>query len=202
MTSEEAPGLMRVPLQVSFHGVPSSSKIEALVRERAEKLERSCDHISSCRVTIEKPHRSRGAAEHWQVRVDITVPPSHELVVRRESKASTTRDGLHGVVVEAFEAARRRVEKLDQRQRGFVKGHPAQEVGGIVRRLFEDHGFVRTLDGRDVYFHRNAVFSAFEDLGVGMGVAFEEEEGEEGPHATTVRVVDSRTMPLPFGREL
>lgn len=193
---------MKVPLQVTFHGVPSSDRIDELVRDRVAKLERVCDHISSCRVTIEKPHRSRGAAEHWQVRVDLTVPPSHELVVRRESKEQTSRDGLHGVVVEAFDAARRRLEKLNERQRGLVKGHPAQEVGGIVRRLFEDHGFVRTLDGRDVYFHRNSVLGAFEDLGVGMGVAFEEEEGEEGPQATTVRVIDSRTMPLPFGREL
>lgn len=194
---------MKVPLQVAFHGVPTSSKIDELVRERAEKLERVCDHITSCRVTIEKPHRSRGAAEHWQVRVDIRVPPSHELVVRRESTEMSTRDGLHGVVVRAFEAARRRLEKLNERQRGLVKGHPAQEVGGIVRRLFDDHGFVRTLDGRDIYFHRNAVLSDdFEALGIGMGVAFEEEEGEEGPHATTLRVIDSRTMPLPWGREL
>lgn len=193
---------MKVPLQVAFHGVPASNKIEELVHDRVAKLERVCNHISSCRVTVEQPHRSRGAAEHWQVRIDVTVPPSHEVVVRRESRESTTRDGLHGVVVEAFEAARRRLEKLNQRQRGFVKGHPAQEVGGIVRRLFEDHGFVRTLDGRDIYFHMNAVRGAFEDLGVGMGVAFEEEEGEEGPHATTLRVIDSRTMPLPFGREL
>lgn len=194
---------MKVPLQIAFHGVPGSPRIEELVRERASKLERFCDHLSSCRVTIEKPHRTRGAAEHWQVRIDLTVPPSHELVVRRESSEQTMRDGLYGVVVDAFEAAKRRLEKLTARQRGDVKAHPAQEVTGFVRRLFEDHGFLRTLDGRDVYFHRNAVVSGdFEELGIGMGVAFEEEEGEEGPQATSVRVIDSRTIPLPSGREL
>ncbi|MCO5172056.1 MAG: HPF/RaiA family ribosome-associated protein [Planctomycetes bacterium] len=194
---------MKVPLQVSFHGVPGSPRIEELVRERAQRLERVCDHLSSCRVTIEKPHRSRGNAEHWQVRIDLTVPPSHELVVRREASQQTTRDGLYGVVIEAFDAARRRLEKLSARQRGHVKAHPRQEVSGLVRRLFEDHGFLRTLDGRDVYFHRNAVVSdRFEELGIGMGVAFEEDEGEEGPQATSVRIIDSRTMPLPSGREL
>jgi cold shock CspA family protein/ribosome-associated translation inhibitor RaiA len=194
---------MKVPLQVAFHGVPSSERIEALVRERVAKLERACDHITSCRVTIEKPHRSRGTAEHWQVRVDLTVPPGHELVVRRESTENTARDGLYGVVTEVFDAAWRRLEKLNKRQRGEVKAHPAQDVGGIVRRLFEDHGFVRTMDGRDIYFHKNAVIGeAFEELGIGMGVAFEEEEGDDGPQASTVRIVDSRTMPLPSGREL
>lgn len=194
---------MKVPLQVAFHGVPSSERIEELVRERVAKLERACDHITSCRVTIEKPHRSRGNAEHWQVRVDLTVPPGHELVVRRESNEGTARDGLYGVVTEVFDAAWRRLEKLNKRQRGEVKSHPMQDVGGIVRRLFEDHGFVRTMDGRDVYFHKNAVIGdGFAELGIGMGVAFEEEEGDDGPQATTVRVIDSRTMPLPSGREL
>lgn len=194
---------MKVPLQIAFHGVPSSPRIEELVRERASKLDRFCDHLSSCRVTVEKPHRSRGTAEHWQVRIDMTVPPSHELVVRRESTEQTARDGLYGVVVDAFDAARRRLEKLNARQRGDVKAHPTQEVGGIVRRLFEDHGFLRTMDGRDVYFHQNAVVSGrFDELGIGMGVAFEEEEGDEGPQATSVRIIDSRTMPLPSGREL
>lgn len=193
---------MKVPLQVTFHGVPSSDRIEALVRDRVAKLERACDHITSCRVTIEKPHRSRGNAEHWQVRVDLTVPPGHELVVRRESNENTVRDGLYGVVTEVFDAAWRRLEKLNRRQRGEVKAHPTHEVAGLVRRLFDDHGFVRTIDGRDIYFHRNAVIGDFDELGVGMGVAFEEEEGEEGPHATSVRIIDSRTMPIPTGREL
>lgn len=194
---------MKVPLQIAFHGVPSSPRIEDLVRERASKLERFCDHLSSCRVTLEKPHRSRGTAEHWQVRIDLTVPPGHELVVRRESTEQTSRDGLYGVVVDAFEAAKRRLEKLSARQRGDVKAHPEHEVTGIVRRLFDDHGFLRTMDGRDVYFHQNAVVSSrFDELGIGMGVAFEEEEGDEGPQATSVRIIDSRTMPLPSGREL
>ncbi len=194
---------MKVPLQIAFHGVPSSPRIEDLVRERADKLERFCDHLSSCRVTVEKPHRSRGTAEHWQVRIDLRVPPGHELVVRRESTEQTARDGLYGVVVDAFEAAKRRLEKLTARQRGDVKAHPEQEVAGIVRRLFEDHGFLRTMDGRDVYFHQNAVVSGrFDELGMGMGVAFEEEEGDEGPQATSVRIIDSRTIPLPSGREL
>jgi cold shock CspA family protein len=193
---------MNVPLQVSFHGTQPSPRIEELVRDRAAKLERVCDHISSCRVTVEKPHRTRGNAEHWEVRIDLRVPPSHELVVRRESSDETVRDGLYGVVVDAFEAVRRRLEKLTSRQRGEVKAHPTGEVTGFIRRLFDDHGFLRTSEGRDVYFHRNAVLGPFDALGVGMGVAFEEEEGEEGPQATSVRVIDSRTMPLPTGREL
>lgn len=194
---------MKVPLQITFHGVPSSPRIEELVRERASRLERFCDHLSRCRVTVEKPHRSRGSAENWQVRIDMTVPPGHELVVRRESTDHSARDGLYGVVVDAFDAARRRLERLTARQRGDVKSHPTQEVTGIVRRLFEDHGFLRTMDGRDVYFHENAVVAdRFEELGMGMGVAFEEEEGDEGPQATSVRIVDSRAVPLPSGREL
>jgi cold shock CspA family protein/ribosome-associated translation inhibitor RaiA len=193
---------VKLPLQIAFHGVPNSPRIEALVRERVEKLERVCDYISGCRVTIEKPHRSRGQAEHWQVRIDLTMPPGKELVVRRESDDRTARDGLYGVVIEAFDAARRRLEKVTDRQHGEVKAHPTNDAGGIIRRLFDDYGFIRTVDGRDVYFHRNAALDGFDELSVGMSVSFSEEEGDEGPQASTLRVVDSRAMPLPSGREL
>lgn len=193
---------MKLPLQISFHGVPKSPRIEALVRERAAKLERVCDSMNRCDVTIEKPHRSRGQAEGWQVRLDMTVPPGKELVVRRESSDRTERDGLYGVVIEAFDAARRQLEKLTDRQHGEVKYHPSDDLGGIVYRLFDDYGFIRTPDGRDVYFHRNSALDGFDELGVGMAVAFSEEDGEEGPQASSLKIVDSRAMPLPTGREL
>jgi cold shock CspA family protein len=54
----------------------------------------------------------------------------------------------------------------------------------------EDHGFLRTVDGREIYFHRNAVVNRdFDELEVGMGVNYDEEQGVEGPQASSVRVV-------------
>jgi cold shock CspA family protein len=63
----------------------------------------------------------------------------------------------------------------------------------MVDRLLCNYGFLRTADGRHVYFHRNSVANTrFDALRIGVGVAFTEEADEQGPRATTVRVVDAR----------
>jgi len=50
-------------------------------------------------------------------------------------------------------------------------------------------GFIEGGDGREVYFHRNAVLEGFDGLQVGSEVRFAEEQGVEGPQASTVSVV-------------
>ncbi len=64
----------------------------------------------------------------------------------------------------------------------------------LITRLIDDYGFIETVDGREIYFHRNSLVgdTPFEALEPGAGVAFSEEAGEEGPQASSVRVVDRR----------
>ncbi len=62
-----------------------------------------------------------------------------------------------------------------------------------MTKLFRDldYGFIKTLDGEDVYFHRNSVIHGdFDHIEVGTGVRFEAVEGEQGLQATTVQIVD------------
>jgi cold shock CspA family protein len=63
---------------------------------------------------------------------------------------------------------------------------------GRVRVLLpgQYHGFLETFDGHGVCFHKNSLVNAdFETLTPGTEVAFVEEQGDEGPRASTVRVV-------------
>ena len=47
-----------------------------------------------------------------------------------------------------------------------------------------------TLDGREVFFHRNSVLDdGFRHLDIGTEVRFVEELGEKGPQASTVKLV-------------
>lgn len=181
---------MELPiLQLSFRDVPPprQAELEERVRRRAEKLERFCDHITSCRVAIER----RG------VRIDLTVPPGHELVVRKEPGDNDGQSDLLTVVNGAFEAAERQLKALVEKQRGEVKTH--DEPLALVSRLLRDagYGFLKTVDGRDVYFHRNSVVGDWERLELGMQVRFAESMGEIGPQATTVQVVDKRGASAP-----
>jgi cold shock CspA family protein/ribosome-associated translation inhibitor RaiA len=204
---------MEVPLQLSLRDVPVArqQEVEERVRQRAGRLERFCDHIISCRVGIERPHAHETSGNPFRVRVEVTVPPGHDVVVRSEPGDNDLHTDLLTVINGAFEAAERQLKDLVDRQQGQVKTH--EEPLALVVRLFhtDGYGFLKTLDGRDVYFHRNAVVDDWERLELGAQVRFAETMGEMGPQATTVQIVDKpgaslghaegRTVAGPLGWE-
>ncbi|MBI4527538.1 MAG: HPF/RaiA family ribosome-associated protein [Deltaproteobacteria bacterium] len=184
---------MEVPLEVTFRNVPKSPAIDSLIRKKAAKLDKVCDHITSCRVAIEKPHEHQQSGNPFRVRIDITIPPGHEMVITRNSGEGERRDNLASVVRSAFDSALRQLKELVSRQRRDIKSHPEQDVGGFVVRVFrrKGYGFVQALDGREIYFHKNSVLNGdFDRMEVGTGVRFVEEEGEKGLQASTVQIVD------------
>jgi cold shock CspA family protein len=190
---------MRVPLEISFKGIANTTEIENLIRSKVSKLERVCSYITSCRVAVEKRQEHQRVGNPYRVRIDMTVPPGHELVVRREPTQGDMHDPLEVVVKHAFDTAARRLQKLVKLQQGEVKNHPEQQPTAVVHKLFPDegYGFLRTMDTQeDVYFHRNSVLhNYFEHLEIGMGVRYTAEVGEKGLQATTVQVVDTPRTP-------
>lgn len=100
---------------------------------------------------------------------------------------------LEAQIRDAFDTAWRQLRDLNEQQHNRQKRHPEQAVAGIVTKLFpsEDYGFLKALDGREIFFHRNSVLhDDFEALTVGSGVQFFLSAGENGPQASTVRLVD------------
>ncbi len=186
---------MQVPLKITFRNVRKSPNLEALIAKKAAKLERVCGHIISCEVAVEKPQEHQRVGNPFRVRIDVTVPPEHELVVTREATEGELHERLPTVLRAAFDAMRRQLQKLAEKQRKDVKSHPDQEVAGFVSRLFrrEGYGFIKGLDGREIYFHKNSLNGGgFDDLEIGTGVNWVEQEGEKGPQASSVRIVDKR----------
>jgi len=85
-----------------------------------------------------------------------------------------------------------------EQQRGDEK--PPHEPRALVVRLFPNarYGFLKTPDGREIYFHRNSVLhDDFERLAIGTEVRFDEEEGDKGPQASSVQVVNKPGIRLP-----
>lgn len=195
---------MQVPLEISFRGVAKTEDIESLIREKAAKLEQICDYLSSCSIALESPQEHQEAGSPFRVRISMRVPPGHELVVKRESGHGDMHDELPKVVRDAFQAARGQLQELTERQRDEVKTHPEQEAAAVVVRLFreEGYGFLKTVDGRELYFHRNSVLhDDFDRLEIGTGVSFMEEPGEKGPQASTVQIVDKPGARVPEEEE-
>lgn len=181
---------MKLPLQITFHNLEHSPAIETLVRERARRLDSYCKSIMNCRVVIEAPHRHHRRGNAYVIRLDLTVPGG-EIAVNREPAQHHAYTDIHVAVRDAFDTARRLLEDYVRRRRGKdkLREKPAH---GKVRELLprKNCGFIETPDGRDVYFHRHAVLhNNYGKLHAGTEVAFVEEPGEEGPQASTVRLV-------------
>jgi cold shock CspA family protein len=184
---------MDVPLEISYRNNTQTPEIDELVREKVAHLERLCDHITSCRISVEKPQEHMKAGNPYRVRIDLNVKPRHELVATREPGQGDMHEDLPAVIRDVFAAAERQVRKVVDKQHGETKHHEQQEASAIVEKLFPDasYGFVKTVDGRDVYFHRNSVLhNDFDRLSVGTGVSLMVEMGEKGLQATSVRIVD------------
>jgi cold shock CspA family protein/ribosome-associated translation inhibitor RaiA len=181
---------MKLPLQITFRGLESSDALEAEIRERAGKLDHFSPDIMSCRVVVESGHKHHEEGNLYHVRVDLTVP-GLEIVTGRERTLHHAHTDAYVAVRDAFDEARRQLEDYERRRRQEVKAHRVPEHGRVARlNLDEGFGFIETADGREIYFHRNSVLRApFADLRAGQEVRFDEEPGEKGPQATTVRVV-------------
>lgn len=184
---------MQLPLVISFKGLPSSPAVEARIRSEAAKLDRFHGRITSCRVTVEEPHRHHHQGRLFHVRIQLTVPGRQDLVVKRSPSQHHAHEDPYVAIRDAFDAARRQLQDHVRVSRGKVKFHEAEPHGRIVRLLPDGgYGFIETADGSEVYFHRNSVVNAdFDDLAPGIAVRFVEELGEKGLQASTVDVVET-----------
>ena len=184
---------MQMPLEIAYRNVEKTDRIDDLIRQKVAKLEQVCDHLVSCHVAVEKPQEHQESGNPYRIRIDMRVPPQHELVVKQNSGEGEMHEGLDTVVRRAFERAQRQLRDLTEQQQGQVKRHADRDVTGHIERVFrsEGYGFVRALDGREIYFTRGSLpHDDFEEVEVGMGVRHIEQPGEKGPQASTVEVVD------------
>lgn len=181
---------MKLPLQITLRNMEPSDAIEADIREKAGKLEMFSKEIMSCRVVVEVQHHHHHKGNIYHVRLDITVP-QNEIVISRERDLHHAHEDVYVAIRDAFDSARRKLEDLARRRRNEVKTHAVPGHGRILQlHPDKDYGRIETGDGREVYFHRNSVLNAgFDHLEVGMEVRFDEEQGDQGSQASTVRVV-------------
>jgi len=184
---------MPFPVEITFHRMQPSAAIESRIREKAVKLERFYDRIMSCHIVVEAPHSHHHKGKVHHLSITIKVPQS-QVVVNREQHANHAHEDLFVVIRDSFKAAQRKLEDFARQQRGDVKIHEAPPSGWVSRLVPEEnYGNIETSDGRLIYFHRNSVLGdAFDQLEIGVAVSFVEEQGEEGPQASTVRMLGGR----------
>jgi len=183
---------MQIALEISFRHMKPSAAVEAVIREKAAKLERFFDRIIGCRVVVEAPHRRRTKGKLYIVGVNIVVP-GKELVANHTGPKNHAHEDVYVAIRDAFNAAGRQLEEHARKVRGDVKTHEAPPHGKVLRLFpFEGYGFIAMADGREIYFHRNSVTNgSFDTLEVGseVRVSVAEKESPEGPQASTVTLI-------------
>ena len=201
---------MEVAPEIAFRYVTPTDALKSLILERIDGLEAAHDRIISCRVVVENTTPSRHTGARYRIHVEVGVP-GHPIVVDRDPPEGGKPRGVEQAIADAFDIVRRGLRELKRKQSGEVKTHELPPHGRVVRLLADGtgvrYGFLLTGDGRQIYFHENALVDLdFDDLEVGTEVRFTEAAGDEGPQASTVASLDARKVgrreeksSVPFG---
>lgn len=179
---------MQIEPEIAFRNVEPTDEVKEQIRKGIARLENVYDRLTSCRLMVELPDRRHQSGNLYHVRIDLTMP-GHEIVIRRVPPEHRANEELSQAMGEAFDRARDKLVEHARQLRGDVKAHEVP-AHGRVARLFPEYGFIEATDGLDVYFHRNSVVRGrYDDLEEGSEVRFVLEQGDEGPQASSVRVV-------------
>lgn len=108
---------MQIPMQITIRDMENSEALEAHIRQKAQKLDEFFNHIMSCRVVVEMPHKHHHQGKQFNVRIDIGVP-GNEIVVNRDHS-----EDVYIALRDAFDAAKRQLEDYARKVRGDVKTH-------------------------------------------------------------------------------
>jgi ribosome-associated translation inhibitor RaiA len=192
---------MERALQIAFKNMSSSEFLEALVRERVDRLERFHPHITGARVVIEVPHRSaEGGKMPIGIAVEVDIPGHNTIVAKGEQDKRETKGDQTAVINRVFEAVERQLEQIASIRNGVVKSHGSAGDTGIVVRIFPEqyYGFIEVKGSPDLYFSRDVLApGAFENIKVGtvVHVTRAANEGPMGPQASSVKLLDGGRSP-------
>jgi ribosome-associated translation inhibitor RaiA len=131
---------MTLPLQITFRHFKPSAAVAARIRAEVLKLNRYYDRITSCRVTVESPHRHHKSGSAYRIAINLGLP-REEIVIQhaprlckgpsqatgqkwaKHLEASAVYKNIYVSIRDAFKAARRRLEDHARKLRGDVKLH-------------------------------------------------------------------------------
>lgn len=113
---------MQIPLHIAFHGTDKSEAVETRIREKVAKLEHYFDRITSCRVTVERHHRSPSELtlkdQPFHVSIFLGVP-GEDLVVKRDPKDPVSlkdHQDIQLALRDAFQVMERRLREYVRRR--------------------------------------------------------------------------------------
>lgn len=180
---------MQTPVEIDFKGFEGSEAQTTAIIEHLAQLERKFGGIISGRIVVKAPdnHHRKGAP--FEISIRLKLPAGREVDVSRTTGLDERHAKFSFALGDAFRRAEHQLQSAVERMQGEVKASAEQPIGAVTR-LFEDHGFLETAEGLEIYFHRNSVVNGgFAKLEPGSRVTYVEQQGEKGPQASTVKLL-------------
>lgn len=181
---------MQTALHIAFERMEPSDFLRQRIEREVAALEKRYGRITACQVFVEGPGERHRQGGLYAFRVALELPGGVHLSASRNPPSAQQHEDAYVALRDVFRALRRQLQdrvraRQDEPKQQFTQPH------GVIERIVPDQacGFIRADDGREIYFHKNAVLGdRFETLRVGADVRFSEEEGRDGPQASSVRV--------------
>ena len=175
-------------LQVEGRNVEIRKSWQEKIDEEKARLDRHHPGlVHNLRVTITATSSHKEGGYELQLVASV---PNDTVVVKRKGEI------VKALFSEAFDTLGLQLKELQRKRRQTSKvGEGAVEssvVEGVVKKLVphESYGFIAASDGREIYFHENALKDLkMEQLTEGDVVRFGESDGDKGPCASWVRSV-------------
>jgi ribosomal subunit interface protein len=180
-----------IPFKITGKDFEVTEAIHNVTFDHVQSLSRFYSRIHEVDVSFSEPHCSQRKGRIFQITIRLHIP-GPDIVVSREPARNASHEDFYVALSDAFEVAKRRLEEQVRKMRGFVKQHNGALPHAKVFKLFgeDGFGFLRTPEGREIYFHKNSLVSGrFGSLKIGTEVRFSEELGKKGPQVTSMHVV-------------
>ncbi len=108
---------VQTPPEIHFQDMDRSPAVEEAVRERALKLEKLFDGITSCHAYVHALQRNQRKGNHYEVRLEVRVPGT-ELAVSNRPGDRNAHEDVYVAVRDAFDAMERQLKRWKERVRG------------------------------------------------------------------------------------
>jgi len=171
-------------LEVESRNIEMTPRWKSEIETRMADLHQRHDNLIHGRVTLTKNLHHKNLANIAEALIVVTIPGRQTMTARKEDKT------FEEAIRTAFDAIAIELRKYrEKRGRTEVHMAPLPPLRGVICKLFPNkgYGFILKEGGGEVYFHEHALHGLrFDELSDSTDVAFNVEEGEKGPQATTV----------------
>jgi len=106
---------MKKDLQIICRNIPHSNSLTNTIEQKVSKLEQFYSNITSCRVVLEAPHKSKHKGLQFRTTVEVTFPDTDMVVNHSEH------DDIYVATRNAFATTQRQLSSSLDRRRSIQR---------------------------------------------------------------------------------